>query len=71
MQIYFLNDSNNGKKMKFLVIYWTWVDCTISITIKKLWLIDFTKKSKQVFHSNKHKCVKRKKKFEKIFSFEI
>jgi hypothetical protein len=57
--------------MKYLVIYWIWVDCTISITIKKFDSYDFTKKSKQVFHSNKHKCVKRKHFFEKLFSFEI
>jgi hypothetical protein len=30
--------------MKYLVIYWIWIDCTISITIEKFESCDFTKK---------------------------
>jgi len=46
--------------MKYLIIYWIWVDCIISITIEKFDLCDFTKKYGQVFHSNKYKCVEKK-----------
>jgi hypothetical protein len=45
-------------------------DCTISITIEKFDLCDFTKKSKQVFHSNEHKCVEKKHFVEKLLSFK-
>jgi len=40
-----------AKLEKYLVIYWVWVDCTISITIEKFDSYDFTKKFKQFFHS--------------------
>jgi hypothetical protein len=48
-------------------------DYTISTTIENFDLYDFTKKSRQVFHSNKHKCVKKNVLLivEKLFSFEI
>jgi len=46
--------------MKYLFIYWIWINCTISITIEKFDSCDFTKKSKQNFHSNEHKCVGKK-----------
>jgi hypothetical protein len=34
-------------------------NCTIPIIIEKFDLCDFTKKSKQVFHLNEHKCVEK------------
>jgi hypothetical protein len=45
-------------------------DCTISITIEKFHLCDFTKKIKQFFHSNEHKCVEKKHFVENLISFE-
>jgi hypothetical protein len=55
--------------MKYLVIYWIWIDCTISITIEKFDSCDFTKTYGQVFHSKKHKCVE-KKFVKKLLPFE-
>jgi hypothetical protein len=57
--------------MKYLDIYWMWIDWTISITIEKFDSCDFKKKTiEQIFHSNKHKCVKKKHFDEKLLSFE-
>jgi hypothetical protein len=41
------------KLMKYLVVHWIWIDCTISITIHVISQKTFG----QVFHSNEHKCV--------------
>jgi len=46
--------------MKYLVIYWIWVDCTILVPYEKLHFCDFTKKYlDEIFHSNKYKCVEK------------
>jgi hypothetical protein len=45
-------------------------DCTISFIIENFDSCDFTKKSRQVFHSNEHKCVEKKHFVEKLLSFE-
>jgi hypothetical protein len=45
-------------------------NCTIPIIIERFDLCDFTKKSKQVFHLNEHKCVEKKHFVKKLFSFE-
>jgi len=55
--------------MKYLIIYWIWIDCTISITIEKIDSCDFTKKSKQIFHSNEHIKRIEKTKFVKKITF--
>jgi hypothetical protein len=56
--------------MKKLIIYSIWIDCIISITIEKFDSYDFTKTSRQNFHSNGHKCVEKKHFVEKLLSFE-
>jgi hypothetical protein len=56
--------------MKYLIIYWIWIDCIISIRNKKFDLCDFTKTYGQVFHSNEYKCVEKKKIVEKLLLFE-
>jgi hypothetical protein len=43
---------------------------TISITIEKFDSRDFTKTSWQVFHSNEHKCVYKKRILKKLLLFE-
>jgi hypothetical protein len=48
-----------------LVIYWIWVDCTISITIETFDLFDFTKKLDKVFFQIEQKCVKNLISFER------
>jgi len=53
--------------MKYLIIYRIWIDCTILIIIEKFGSCDFTKKSKQAFHSNEHKCVEKKHFVENYF----
>jgi hypothetical protein len=45
-------------------------DCNISFIIEIFDSCDFTKKSRQVFHSNEHKCVAKKHFVEKLLSFE-
>jgi hypothetical protein len=66
-----LNYSNNCKTWwNTCHIFWMWIDYTISITIKKFDLYDFTTKNGQVFHSNEHKCVEKKHFVKKLLSFE-
>jgi hypothetical protein len=61
VNIYFKWFKSLQKLIKYLTIYWIWVDYTISIIIEKLDSYGFTKKkSKQVFHSNEHKHVEKK-----------
>jgi hypothetical protein len=43
VNIFFKWFKNLQKLMKYLVIYWIWVDCTISITIEIFDSCDFTK----------------------------
>jgi len=57
-------------KFNELIIYWIWIDCTVSIAIEKLDSCDILKTYGQVFHSNKHKCVE-KTFCWKLLSFEI
>jgi hypothetical protein len=45
--------------MTYLVIYWIWIDCTISITIKILINVISQKTFGQAFHSNEHKFVEK------------
>jgi hypothetical protein len=35
--------------MKYLIIYWIWIDYIISTTIEKFYLCDFTKKHMDKF----------------------
>jgi hypothetical protein len=56
--------------MKYLVIYWIRIDCTISITIEMFDSCDFSKKSKQIFHSNERKCVEKTHLVKRLLSFE-
>jgi hypothetical protein len=57
--------------MKYLVIYWIWVDCTISITIEKFDSCDFIKKLLDKFLIQMSLNVLEKKDlFEKLLSFE-
>jgi hypothetical protein len=57
--------------MKYLIIYWIWIDCTISTTIEKFDSCDFTNKHMdQVFHLSEHKCVEKKHFVAKLLSFE-
>jgi hypothetical protein len=39
------------------VLSYSWIDCTISITIEIFDSCDFTKTFGQVFHSNEHKYI--------------
>ncbi len=57
---------------EILIIYWIWIDCTISIIIENfdMWFHK-TKFGLQVLHLNEHKCVKKKHFVKKILSFEI
>jgi hypothetical protein len=55
--------------MRYLIIYWIWIDYTISITIEILTYVISQKTYGQVFYSNKHKCVE-KKIVENLFSFQ-
>jgi hypothetical protein len=57
--------------MKYLIIYWIWVDCTISISYEKLYSCDFTKKLDKVFHSNKHNYVGKKNCWKITFIWKI
>jgi hypothetical protein len=50
--------------MKYLI------DCTISIKLKSLTHVIPQKTSRQVFHSNEHKCVEKNHFVENLFSFE-
>jgi hypothetical protein len=71
MQIYFKMIQIIAKLDEILIIYWIWIDYTISITIEKFDSCDFTKTNGQVFHSNEHKCVENLKNFvKKLLSFE-
>jgi hypothetical protein len=56
--------------MKYLFIYWIWLDCTISITIGKFDSCDFTKKIWRSFSFKQAKCVEKKHFVEKLLSFE-
>jgi hypothetical protein len=56
--------------MKYLVIYWIWIDCTISITIEKFDSFDFTKTYGLVFYLNEHKCVEKNHFVEKLPSLK-
>jgi hypothetical protein len=56
--------------MKYLVIYWIWIDCTISIKIENLAHVISQKTSEQIFHSNEYKCVEKKHFVKWLHSFE-
>ncbi len=56
--------------MKYLVKYWIWIECTISIIIEKVDSCDFTKTYGQMFYLNEHKCVEKNHFVEKLPSFE-
>jgi len=54
--------------MKYLVIYWIWIDCTIQLQLKSLTLVISQKTSEQIFHE--HKCVEKKHFVKRLLSFE-